>query len=86
MLAVAGEGESPSLNPAVLTRGSGRGGGIGYSSGPPSGENGFGMQPDSGYGGGAGGFGGSGGGYRGDLKRDSGHGGYDDRDTKRMRY
>lgn len=62
----------------------GRGGGIGYNSGPGMGGGGqsdFNGQADSGYGGGGGG-----GGFRGDLKRDSGHGGYEDRDSKRPRY
>lgn len=73
----------------------GRGGGVGYNGGgfdgpPPS--NGFGPPGGPGFNGppNNGGFGppagGFGGGYRGDLKRSDGPGGYDDRDSKRPRY
>ncbi|KAK0193604.1 hypothetical protein F5146DRAFT_1134340 [Armillaria mellea] len=73
----------------------GRGAGIGYQGGggfndqsngygPPSGG-GYGGPPGGGYGPPGGGYGG-GGGYRNDLKRGDGPGGYDDRDSKRPRY
>lgn len=55
------------------------GGGYGGPGGP-NGPGGYG-PPGGGYGGGAGA-----GGHRGDLKRDSGPGGYDDREAKRPRY
>ncbi|KAF9067190.1 hypothetical protein BDP27DRAFT_1393085 [Rhodocollybia butyracea] len=77
----------------------GRGGGIGFNGnggfepstpsngyGPPGGPGGFNGPPNNGGFGGPPGGGGFGGGYRGDLKRSEGPGGYDDRDSKRPRY
>ncbi len=65
----------------VLTHLSGRGGGIGYQGGFNEDRNGHGGgPPGGGFGGGRGGYGG------GDLKRDGPpDGGFDDRDSKRMR-
>ena len=80
------------LHFADIYRG-GRGGGIGFQGGFDNG-NGYGGPPPAGFngppGGGpmgppGGGFGG-GGGYRQDLKRPDGPGGYDDRNSKRPRY
>jgi hypothetical protein len=64
----------------------GQGGPGGYG-GPPGGGYGGGPGGPGGYGSSGGGYGGGGGGagFRGDLKRE-GHGGYDDRDSKRPRY
>ncbi|KAF7975734.1 hypothetical protein HWV62_8713 [Athelia sp. TMB] len=70
------------------------GGAGGFGHGPPPGAGGFGGPglgshgPPPGYGvppSAQGGFGGPGG-YRGDLKREGGPGGYEDRDSKRPRY
>ncbi len=96
--AEADSGKSPYILSYVSTltfsRG-GRGAGIGYQGGsgfndqsngygPPSGG-GYGGPPGGGFGPPGGGYGG-GGGYRNDLKRGDGPGGYDDRDSKRPRY